>query len=403
MSDILIKAEGVSKKFCKSLKQSMRYGMQDIAKTMFGVSPQSNQLRDKEFWAVDDISFELKRGECLGLIGSNGSGKSTLLKMLNGIIEPDKGRIQINGKIGALIEVGAGFHPMLTGRENIYINGSILGFSKKEMDRKFDAIVEFAELDEFIDTPVKHYSSGMYVRLGFAVAAQMKPDVLLIDEVLAVGDIAFKTKCYHQISKLIEKAAVIFVSHSMSQLSMVASRVLLIEQGSPVILTDDVQLGINEFYKISTSRLKSTKKTQCFTDGTISISEVEVLNSLKEKTRVLPYGEKFFLNLTLNATGSGEYLYVEVIFVSSDLVNVLSYSSFDFGKAIKVQPGSTKIIGDFGAVILNPGKYDLKINVRDRQKRTRAKIWDVISVRVEGNYSGFAPIIIDPDWEIEPY
>jgi lipopolysaccharide transport system ATP-binding protein len=198
--EVLVKVEGVSKKFCRDLKRSLWYGVKDISSELFGAK-KNGQLRPKEFWAVDDVSFELRRGECLGLIGHNGAGKSTLLKMLNGLIKPDKGTITMHGRIGALIELGSGFNPILTGRENIYNNGSVLGFSRKEIDAKFDSIVEFAELSEFIDTPVQNYSSGMKVRLGFAVAAQMEPDVLLIDEVLAVGDIGFSFKCLIEYSR----------------------------------------------------------------------------------------------------------------------------------------------------------------------------------------------------------
>ncbi len=249
MSDVLIKAEGVSKKFCKSLKRSMLYGVQDIARSMVAMSSKTDELRSGEFWAVDNLSFELKRGECLGLIGPNGSGKSTLLKILNGIISPDKGRVEIRGRVGALIEIGAGFHPMLTGRENIYINGSILGFSKKEIDQKFDEIVEFAELGDFIDTPVKHYSSGMYVRLGFAVAAQMEPDVFLIDEVLAVGDVGFRAKCFNVIDKMSKKAAVIFVSHAMPQVARICSGIIVIKGGKPAYQGKHVEEGVNYYYE----------------------------------------------------------------------------------------------------------------------------------------------------------
>ena len=180
-SDVLIRAEGISKKFSSKLKTSMKYGIIDIARDFIGIPSSSDTLRPSEFWSVQDVSFEVRRGECLGLIGPNGAGKSTLLKMLNGIIMPDKGSVEINGRVGALIEVGAGFHPLLTGQENIYINGSIMGLTKKEIDKKFNSIVDFAEIGDFIDMPVSYYSSGMYVRLGFAIAAHLEPDVLLID------------------------------------------------------------------------------------------------------------------------------------------------------------------------------------------------------------------------------
>ena len=157
--------------------------MHDIGRNLLRMGTKPDKLRKDEFWAVDDVSFELRRGETLGIIGPNGSGKSTILKMLNGIFMPDKGKIEINGRMGALIEVGAGFHPMLTGRENIYVNAAIRGMTKEDVDDKFDDIIEVADIGDFIDTPVKHYSSGMYVRLGFAVAVHCEPDVLLVDVV----------------------------------------------------------------------------------------------------------------------------------------------------------------------------------------------------------------------------
>ena len=185
-NDILVKVGGLSKKFCKDLKTSLWYGIKDLCSGISG-NKNTRELRDKEFWALKDINFELRRGECLGLIGHNGAGKSTLLKILNGLINPDAGKVTIKGRVGALIELGAGFNPILSGRENIYNNGAILGFTRKEIDDKVEEIIDFSEIREFIDMPVQNYSSGMKIRLGFAVAAQMEPDVLIIDEVLSVG------------------------------------------------------------------------------------------------------------------------------------------------------------------------------------------------------------------------
>ena len=190
------------------------------------------ELRRDEFWALNDVSFEVKRGECLGLIGANGAGKSTLLKLLNGVILPDKGTIRVHGRVGALLELGAGFHPMLSGRENIHLNGAILGLSKDEIDDKFDAIVDFAELWEFIDSPVKYYSSGMYVRLGFAVAVHAEPDILLIDEALAVGDVLFQAKCFAKLRDFKEKGTtIIFVTHSLDLVTSHCSRAILLDKG----------------------------------------------------------------------------------------------------------------------------------------------------------------------------
>ena len=251
-NEVAIKVEHISKKYCKSLKRSMLYGIKDIARNMIGLSSHSEKLRKGEFWAVDDVSFEVKKGETLGIIGPNGSGKTTLLKMLNGIFWPDKGKIMVKARVGALIEVGAGFHPLLTGRENIYINGSILGMTKKEIDNKFDEIVDFADIGDFIDAPVKHYSSGMFVRLGFAIAIHMEPDILLLDEILAVGDISFRMKCYHRIGEILEKTAVVFVSHDILQTSRICDSVVVMQQGKPVF-EGETEIGIEKYLKLASS------------------------------------------------------------------------------------------------------------------------------------------------------
>ena len=230
---VAIRVDHVSKKFCRYLKKSMLYGMHDISRNLLGMSTKPDRLRKHEFWAVDDVSFELHRGETLGIIGPNGSGKSTILKMLNGIFMPDKGRIEINGRVGALIEVGAGFHPLLTGRENIYVNGAIMGMRKKEIDEKFDDIVEFADIGDFIDTPVKFYSSGMFVRLGFAVAVHCEPEILLVDEILSVGDVRFRSKSFKKMLDLKKETdkTIVFVSHDMWSVQSICDRVLWLNKG----------------------------------------------------------------------------------------------------------------------------------------------------------------------------
>ena len=234
-TDTIISVEGVCKKFCRSLKRTMLYGVRDVARDVFGLSQISDGLRPDEFWALDNVSFDVKHGECLGLIGPNGAGKSTLLKLLNGITLPDKGGIKVVGRVGALLELGAGFHPMLTGRENIHLNGAILGLSKDEVAKKFDAIVDFAGLQELIDSPVKHYSSGMYVRLGFAIAVHAEPDIFLIDEALAVGDISFQSKCYAKLREFRDRGiTIIFVTHSLDLVTTHCSRAILLGKGNVI-------------------------------------------------------------------------------------------------------------------------------------------------------------------------
>lgn len=217
MSDTVIRVEGVSKKYCRSIKKSIVYGLADIGRNMLGLGSQPGRLRNDEFWAVDGVSFEVERGQTLGLIGANGSGKTTLLKMLNGIFWPDRGKITVRGRVGALIAVGAGFHPLLTGRENIYVNGAVLGIGRKAMNKQFDAIVEFSGIKDSLDMPVKYYSSGMFVRLGFAVAIHCEPEILLIDEVLAVGDISFRARCMRKLQELSARGVTkIFVTHDLN-------------------------------------------------------------------------------------------------------------------------------------------------------------------------------------------
>jgi lipopolysaccharide transport system ATP-binding protein len=247
--DVLVRIDGVSKKFCRDLKRSLWYGLKDAAADLIGRDGGSS-LRQEEFWAVEDVSLELRRGECLGLIGRNGAGKTTLLKMLNGLIKPDKGRIEIRGRLGALISLGAGFNPILTGRENVYVSGSVLGLTTKEIDARFDEIVDFAGIAEFIDAPVQSYSSGMHVRLGFAVATALQPDVLLLDEVLAVGDAAFRAKCYDRLARMRDAAAFVLVSHDTDQIARVCSRVLVLERGRERHL-GDVSPGIRLYEELS--------------------------------------------------------------------------------------------------------------------------------------------------------
>ena len=232
MSDTLITVDNVSKKFCRSLKRSLWYGVEDLGAELISRSNWHRDLRKQEFWALQDVSFSVRRGEMLGLIGQNGAGKSTLLKMLNGLIKPDRGQITMRGNVQGLIELGAGFNPILTGRENVFINASVLGIPKSKVDQAMPHIIEFAGINEFMDTPVRSYNSGMKARLGFAVISQLDPDVLLIDEVLAVGDTAFREKCMRRMDALRQsEKAIIFVTHSLYQVEALCNQALWLEKG----------------------------------------------------------------------------------------------------------------------------------------------------------------------------
>jgi lipopolysaccharide transport system ATP-binding protein len=242
-----IVAETVSKNFTlyhktqprsDSLRETLSGSLRALGRRLIprARDPRGLALETEEFWALREVSFEIHLGEKVGIIGRNGAGKSTLLKILSRILEPSSGRIRIRGRVASLLEVGTGFHPELTGRENIYFNGALLGMSKAEIHRKFDAIVDFAEVEKFLDTPVKHYSSGMYVRLGFAVAAHLDPEILIVDEILAVGDLRFQRKCLGRMEQIgREGSTVLFVSHNMNSIVQLMDRSLLLDQGRLIL------------------------------------------------------------------------------------------------------------------------------------------------------------------------
>jgi len=235
------------------------------------------QVDNKDFWALKDISFDIKKGEVVGIIGKNGSGKSTLLKILSRITFPTEGRVELNGRVRSLLEVGTGFHPELTGRENIYLSGSILGMKKKEVDERFDEIVKFSEIEKFLDTPVKRYSSGMYVRLAFAVAAHMETEILLVDEVLAVGDAAFQKKCMDKMRCIAEGGkTILFVSHNMGLISSLCNRGILLSDGK-IIKDGDMREVISAYQSTINIDCVDLSKAERYGNGKCKFTSVEIL------------------------------------------------------------------------------------------------------------------------------
>jgi lipopolysaccharide transport system ATP-binding protein len=408
-NEVLVRVENVSKKFCRDLKKSLWYGVCDITSELNpfrrgvaedrasrkmedgsldievpcpisdiptaaseAVSPSpishlpssspnealDSNLRRDEFYAVRDVSFELRRGECLGLIGRNGAGKTTLLKMLNGLIKPDSGKITMKGRIGALIALGAGFNPILTGRENVYVNGSVLGLTKKEIDAKFDEIVDFAEVEEFIDTPVRSYSSGMQVRLGFAVASTLDPDVLLLDEVLAVGDAPFRNKCYNRIGQLRKKASVIFVSHSMDQISMVCDKSLVVHQGRNRHFGMTAE-GIKEYERLSFGY--DDKSDASFEKIESPINHIQI----KVPTGPIHYGENAELMIEVNSLEEIPAAVLRVIIYNSMQVPFAEWNSRRCGITLNLPQGTSMIRLSLGPLILKKGIYPLGLNLND--------------------------------------
>ncbi len=391
--DVLIKAEGVSKKFCRSLKRSLWYGVKDIGSELFGIE-RSGNLRKNEFWAVKDVSFELKRGDCLGLIGHNGAGKSTLLKMLNGLIKLDKGEIWMKGRVSALIELGAGFNPILTGRENIYNNGAVLGISKKQIDRKFDSIVDFAEIEDFIDTPVQNYSSGMKVRLGFAVAAQMEPDILLIDEVLAVGDIGFKIKCINEIQRMLSNAAVIFVTHSMPFVSRICNSGILLDKGRSELKTTDIGLLIEKYM----SKFNTGDKT-LLGSNEVDISEITISSPNSINSSRIPHGSKMEMRIKLKIRDEYKNFYIRIVIFNLEQRPVVDFYSKQTDDIFKNNGKQHNIKVEIPHVYLNPGKYSISlIIISGDERKVLGRLDNSIEIVVYDKYVSWSETFQPAKW-----
>jgi len=310
MSKPSVSVERVSKKFGQSLKSTLKYGLVDSMQRLVGLENKPG-LRPGEFWALQNIHFSLEPGDSLGIMGVNGSGKTTLLRILNGTYSPNEGRVVLRGRIGALIAAGAGFSPVLSGRENIYISGALLGMKPKEIKRKFDEIVHFSELGEFIDMPVRNYSSGMSVRLGFAIAVIGTPEILLVDEVLAVGDIAFQKKCFERIHKLKRNGTtILLVSHSPGQVWAVCNKGMVIHRGVTEGISsveDACRAYENNNAQERLKNATSATGTSFVKDyggtrggsGTAFITGVEVLNEKGSPVTTLEFGESFTLRYRL--------------------------------------------------------------------------------------------------------
>ena len=311
--ELVLDVDHVWKIYCRNLKRSMRYGVQDLGREVLGKGRDrtTSNLRPGEFCAVKDAHFQVRSGECVGMLGPNGAGKSSMLKMINGLIKPDSGSITIRGSVGAMIELGTGFNPVLSGRENIYINGSILGIGKKEIDAKFEEVVEFAELGHVIDSPIMTYSTGMKMRLGFSIGANLRPKLLLIDEVLAVGDVGFRMKCFAHLRKLVEEGVcIILVTHAVAMLNRVATRSVVFDRGS-IIHDGDLETGcvVYEETMGASDRVgnKGQSKAQPPATG-VSIASVEVVDDHGNANKEFETDQDVVIKVEVSAASAAQEL-----------------------------------------------------------------------------------------------
>lgn len=329
----------------------------------------SLRRRAKDFWALRDVSFEVKRGEALGIIGHNGAGKSTILKLLASITSPTSGQITINGRLAALIEVGSGFHPELSGRENIYLSGSILGMRRREITGKLDRIIDFAGVREFIDTPVKRYSSGMYVRLGFAIAAHLEPDILLLDEVLAVGDAAFQAKCMNRIKEM-ESAGttIVFISHDLRAVERICDRAILMEKGR--ITASGSPSDVIKAYGSNVTSEPDSAQTLCFrnslSDPTspFEVESIEVLDEEGQLRREIRTGDYVRFKIVWRSAEFIEKGGVELGIYTLDGVPLIRYSNQPIsGTDIDFHPGINSAEVEFTQFPLAAGEYRLGVGL----------------------------------------
>lgn len=335
-------------------------------------------------WALQDINFEVERGEVLGIIGKNGAGKSTLLKILSRVTAPTTGSIKFGGRVASLLEVGTGFNGEMTGRENIFLNGAILGMTKKEINSKIVEIIEFSGCERYIDTPVKRYSSGMYVRLAFAVAAFLEPDILIIDEVLAVGDAEFQKKAIGKMQDISkgQGRTVLFVSHNMAAVKSLCTRGILLENGKIKEINNINSIISN--YLLLNSDLSAEWKREIKTDSDLFFDKIYVSNSDLQITNQIASGEDFTINIFLNAINSIRNSTVSIKFVNTEGIAVFTTSLHDYDNDFEViKKGRYKLIADISKNILIPGSYNLVIACFVSRTKLFDILEDKISIKIE--------------------
>lgn len=421
MSEIAIRAASLSKRYRIGSRENyhtLRDAFSNRFRAMFGSretqSPNGNQ-RDT-IWALRDVSFELRRGDVLGVIGANGAGKSTLLKILSRITEPSEGSVEIDGRIGSLLEVGTGFHPELTGRENIYLNGAILGMKRTEIEKYFDEIVAFAGVERFVDTPVKHYSSGMYMRLAFAVAAHLQTEILMVDEVLAVGDAGFQLKCLNKMSEVSESGrTILFVSHNMEAVTKLCTRGLLLDRGR-VARLGTPQECIEEYLAIAKERRPSEDATVSLRNhpgrtklhnGPVRLASIAVLDRDDKPALTVAGGEPLSIVVGYELLEKQSHN-VTFLVIISNLYNhrIASCRSHDTHlQPIRVT-GSGEVVCRIPKLPLVPGFYRLSV-ICNTEAGHSDGVYDAIVIEVVGtNFypSGLAPsraggeVMFDHSW-----
>ncbi|MDW7695807.1 ABC transporter ATP-binding protein [Flammeovirgaceae bacterium SG7u.111] len=420
----VLKVENLSKQYrlgtvgSKTLRDDMaRFwanvrGKEDPTAKIGEVNDRATKGDSDYVWALKDINFEVEQGEILGIIGKNGAGKSTLLKILSKVTGPTTGRIRAKGRIASLLEVGTGFHPELTGRENIYLNGAILGMTRVEITAKLEEIVEFAGVAKYIDTPVKRYSSGMTVRLGFAVAAHLEPEILIVDEVLAVGDAEFQKKAIGKMQDVSkgEGRTVLFVSHNMASVRKLCNRGILLDRGGKT-LEDNIDKVISSYLSYGEKALNKTYFSfDKDTSLPIQIRKILLLNNIGHETTLFDYYDNVSLEIHFDINIPSKHYY-SVIVLHDNMGNILFTSANDdmkYSELANLRPGSYEYRIKLPSKILRAGDYTVTLSFIDRSTRIKDKKERLISFSIEDTTSyrainnQYRPTIIAPEipWHI---
>ena len=390
MSDLAIRCENLSKQYrigSPERYKTLREAISSTALAPFRRLKNGSQNGNGYIWALDNVSFEIKRGEVVGIIGLNGAGKSTLLKILSRITGPTRGRADIYGRVGSLLEVGTGFHPELTGRENIYLNGAILGMRKTDIERKFDEIVAFAEVEKFLDTPVKRYSSGMYVRLAFAVAAHLDPEILVVDEVLAVGDASFQKKSLARMGKAASGGrSILFVSHNLAAINALCTRCLLMDRGSVVLsgspgeVTSQYQARVHE----KAQNGSSLNDAERYGSGKAQFTSVTIQGC--GTPNYVETGGDLAIELQIASREDIEDANVAVIIYDVNSVRLLDVNTAIKGEFLSLQRGEqARVSFRLRDLLLKPGTYTLGLWLG------RGGIEEIDSVKLAASFSVEAP------------
>jgi lipopolysaccharide transport system ATP-binding protein len=422
MSDAIITVENLSKKYLvvhnteryTALRDVIGRAVRNLARNTVDAVRGCQVVGGdevEEFWALRDVSFEVERGDILGIIGRNGAGKSTLLKVLSRITEPTEGRVTLRGRVASLLEVGTGFHPELTGRENIYLNGAILGMTRAEIKRKFDEIVGFAEVEKFLDTPVKRYSSGMYVRLAFAIAAHLEPEILIVDEVLAVGDAEFQKKCLGKIQDISqgEDRTILFVSHNLSSVASLCNRGILLAAGSKI--TDSSAAEAINSYVLQASRDFSQqyiifRRHSLDESAPIEILRVELLNADFSPKTLLSSGDALVFRVWVRSRRATPEASVILSIGTPAGMTLAKFETNPGRVSLSRSAGEERIDCRIDSLPLMPGQYLVSVGLAYHSKRLIEWHSDVGTLFVSGNsYSGTkmsdypeGPLFINNDW-----